>query len=368
MKICCVFNYNSLYRLPIYSAMADVLDCDFFFGDTLSQPIKAFDANLLKGFQGFIKRRNKRFMGMILHTNLSGIFNKKYSHYILTGDINLCVDWLIILYAKLTKRKVYLWTHGLRAVVGNFYKRFLYKLFFAHVDGLLMYNRYGCQFMENIGCKKERLFVFHNSLDTELQTRIYSSLSPTSIYKEHFGNDNPVLIYIGRIQRVKKTEQILDAMHILRTCGLELNLVMVGANVDDNVFDNKIDLYDLKGNVWMYGPCFDESKNAELIYNASVCVSPGNVGLTCIHALSYGTPIITNNNFAKQMPEFEAIKEGVTGDFFEENNIEDLADKIKKWVLLSKDKRARCRQIARRTIVEEWSVDYQIELLQRNIK
>lgn len=39
-------------------------------------------------------------------------------------------------------------------------------------------------------------------------------------------------------------------------------------------------------NVWFYGSCYDEQTNAELIYNADMCVAPGNVGLTAIHAMT----------------------------------------------------------------------------------
>ncbi len=64
----------------------------------------------------------------------------------------------------------------------------------------------------------------------------------------------------------------------------------------------------------------------------TICISPGNVGLTAMHSLVYGTPVITHNNFANQMPEFEAIIPGKTGDFFIEDNVDDLANVIEKWI------------------------------------
>ncbi len=76
-------------------------------------------------------------------------------------------------------------------------------------------------------------------------------------------------------------------------------------------------------------------------YNASVCVSPGNIGLTAIHALSFGCPIITHNNFAEQMPEFESIKPSKTGYFYQQGDIADLKDKIRK--VISADESTRDR-------------------------
>lgn len=363
MKVCCVFNYNPLYRLPIYRAMDKEFECDFYFGDTVFQPLMSFNPHELKGFKGYIKARRTKFKSFIWHSGISSIFNHKYTHYVLTGDSSMIINWLIILYAKIFHKKVYLWAHGVKTSELKKRTRLLLKAFFTHVTGVLMYNRYNCKYMKMLGCKEDKLHVIHNSLDTSLQSETYSRLTSSDIYKKHFGNNNPTLIYIGRIQRVKKTELILEAMFILKNKGIDLNLVVVGANIDDDTFVKKLDEYQLHSNVWLYGPCYDEAKNSELIYNAAVCVSPGNVGLTCIHALSYGTPVITNDNFSTQMPEFEAIVEGKTGDFFKEDDIQDLTKKIAYWISLSNEQRNRCRNIARSIILEEWSVDYQVNLL-----
>jgi len=48
--------------------------------------------------------------------------------------------------------------------------------------------------------------------------------------------------------------------------------------------------------------------------------------------LSYGTPICTHNNFHNQGPEAEAIEDGTTGFYFEENNVKDLFDKTLHWI------------------------------------
>ena len=48
-----------------------------------------------------------------------------------------------------------------------------------------------------------------------------------------------------------------------------------------------------KGLCHFQGAVFDES-NSELIYHSDLCVSPGNVGLTAIHSLTYGVPVATH--------------------------------------------------------------------------
>lgn len=365
MKVCCVFNYNPHYRFPIYKSISEEFDCDFYFGDSVFTPIKQFDPNKLKGFKSYLKAKKTNFKGFIWHRGFSKIFSLKYTHYIITGDTAILLNWLIILFAKLTGRKVFAWTHGIKSNNIKIHTKLLLKAFFLPMDGILMYNEYNCKYMSILGCKKERLHIIHNSLDTEVQTEIYNTLKPNNIYSEHFGNSYPIIIFIGRVQKVKKTSMILEAMNILRAEGIISNLIVVGENVDDKDFDGKIKEYNLEENTWIYGPCFDERTNAELIYNANVCVSPGNVGLAAIHCLTYGTPVVTNDNFNEQMPEFEAIKEGVTGSFFAENNVQSLAEKIKPWLTLSQEERENTRKTARKEIEENWSVKSQIDLLKR---
>lgn len=59
---------------------------------------------------------------------------------------------------------------------------------------------------------------------------------------------------------------------------------------------------------------------------------PGNVGLTAIHSMTYGTPVCTHSNLCTQMPEVESIIDGITGCFFQENDVQGLAHTIKKWL------------------------------------
>ena len=61
-------------------------------------------------------------------------------------------------------------------------------------------------------------------------------------------------------------------------------------------------------------------------------VSPGKVGLIALHSLAYGTPVISHGDPENQMPEFEAIIQGKTGDFYKRDDLGDLAAVIKKWV------------------------------------
>lgn len=345
--------------------MDDQLNCDFFFGDFVHQPIKQFPPENLNGYKKRFHTYRIKGTRFFFSTKIKDIFNARYTHYILTADIYYLINWLVLIYAKCTGKKVYFWTHGQNRIITKRLGKLFFGSFFAHVDGIFMYNHANCKFMESFGCKKDRLHVIHNSLDTHSQSAIYESLRKTDIYKEHFNNDNPTLIFIGRVLEARKLDLLVKAMALLRQNGYLVNCAIIGPVIEGDKLNEAISEEHLENCFWFYGPCYDENKNAELIYNANACVSPSFIGLTAIHALSFGTPVISNNNAVSNGPELEAIEHHVNGSLFEEGNIQSLAEEIKYWIEMDSARRESVRKIARQGILDSWSVDYQIALIKR---
>ena len=69
-----------------------------------------------------------------------------------------------------------------------------------------------------------------------------------------------------------------------------------------------------------------------------------------------------------QMPEFESIIEGETGSLFNENDVEDLMKKIEFWCKTPSQDREYLREKIRQHIIEDWSVDYQINVLKKVLR
>ena len=90
-------------------------------------------------------------------------------------------------------------------------------------------------------------------------------------------------------------------------------------------------------------------------------VSPGNTGLNAVHALSYGTPVATHNNFNKQMPEAAIIEVKKTGFFFNENDSDDLSFNIELW--FSKFSFNTTRLERRGIIDEKYNPEYQVKII-----
>lgn len=343
------------------------LNCDFYFGENVPGTLKKMECSLLRGFQSFFK--NMIYKGKIIwQTNtLKLLFDKRYDTYILSVDTACISEWIFLYLAKIIGKRTFLWTHGWYGN-ENLFSRIRKKAFYYPCNGLLLYSDYAKQLLIRQGIQKHKLFVIANSLDYDEQKEIRKKLHKETIYQERFGNNNPVILFIGRLEPKKKLSNILTAIHLLKEKSLDVNCIFIGEGSDKNNLSNTAQQLGLTKSVWFYGACYDETKNATLIYNADICLSPGNVGLTSIHALTFGTPVITHNNFCNQMPEFEAIEEGITGTFFEEGNIQDMAKTIKQWFEKYPQKSEELIRNCHRIIDEKYNPHYQLEIIKQAIK
>ena len=340
------------------------LHSDFYIGDSVGK-LKLMDYQTLVGYQATIKNV-KLFYSFYWQKGIVKLALKKYQTYIITGEFYCLSTWLLLLLCKLRRKQTLLWTHGWYGRESKL-KKIVKKIFLDLSSDILLYGEYAKRLMIEEGYDANKLHVIANSLSYDAQLEIRKKLVVTNIYKEHFRNDNPTLIFVGRLTKVKKIDLLIAAIEKLHVKGFDVNLVLVGDIMEE--FPVEKILYDkhLCDKIWLYGCCYDENKLGELLYNATVCVSPGNVGLTAIHAFTYGCPVITHNNFANQMPEFEVITPNVTGDFFKENDFESLAASIEKWVNKTTD-RTEVRKMCYDIIDKKFNPYYQITILQKIIR
>jgi glycosyltransferase involved in cell wall biosynthesis len=361
-NICCIFNNGSFYRKSIYQLMDSELGCDFFLGTNLPGNIKEMDYSILKGYKKSLK--NLFIFGNYYWQvgSLSIVF-KPYKHIIMDGEPYCVSSWFILLFAKLLGKKTYPWSHGWYGRETR-PKRIIKKLFFSLAHHVFLYGDYAKELMLKEGFSADKLSCIYNSLDYNNQLAIREKLKPSNIYFDHFKNDFNNLIFVGRLTSTKRLDLLLQAVWKLKCESYNLNLILIGNGEVEAELIELTNKLDLEKNVWFLGSSYDDNELSEYIYNAELCVSPGNVGLTAIHTMVYGTPVITHNNFSFQGPEFEAIEDGVTGTFFEYNNCDSLVQSIKRWFMISPDRsivREKCYEV----VEDRYNPNFQIALLKK---
>ncbi len=364
-NICCILNYPPHYREQIYRLMERELDCDFYFGNIEKGKIQPIEYSHFSKPVQDLNTINLPFGFNWIKGSVALIF-KSYKKYLLVGEPYCLSTWMCLILAHILGKETYLWTHGWYGNESRL-KTIIKKTFYKLSTGLFLYGDYAKGLMLKEGFKNEKLKVIYNSLDYDVQKKIRKDLRHTNIYHDYFGNDNPVMVFTGRLTPVKKLDQLISAHEILSSKGINFNVIILGDGPEKEKLKDLSCKAGLTDRYWFYGSCYDEAVIGEMYYNAAACISPGNVGLTAIHSLMYGCPVITHSDFSKQMPEFEAIQIGSTGDFFEYGNTNSLASTIEVWLKSHYPKNEGLRNDCFKVVDEKFNPYYQITVLKNLI-
>ena len=264
---------------------------------------------------------------------------------------------------QLRNKKTILWTHGLYGNESHI-KRWLRILFYSIGNKYLLYEQRGGELMIKAGFDVSKIFVIYNSLDYELQKKYFEDYQKNNIKRKFtfFKNSKlKTIIYLGRLTSVKKIDLLIKSLNKLNSNIVKFNLLIIGEGPQKSLL-KKISKEGLeKGWIYFYGKTYDESELSKLIYSSDLMVSPGNTGLNAVHALSYGIPVATHNNFNKQMPEAAIIEDQKTGFFFNENDSDDLSFNIELW--FSKFN-VNTTPVERRGIIDEkYNPEYQVKII-----
>lgn len=359
MKNCLIYNFAQHYRTNIFALMDREMDIEFVFGDSYLN-VKKMDYGVLQ--HRVREVRNVRLGPVMWQRGVVGLAFKGYDNYIVLGDPACLSTWVLLLLVRLMGKRLFFWTHGwygkesrLRAAVK--------RVFFGLATGVMTYGDYARGLMIKEGMQGEKIRAIYNSLMYDEQVPIRVSLKRTEIYREWFGNERPTVVFVGRLTQEKKLDQLLRAQRMCRDRGCDFNVALVGDGVVRAALEGLCEDLGLRGSVWFYGECYDERELSQLLYDADLCVAPGNIGLTAMHAMVYGCPCVSHNAFEWQMPEFEAIREGVTGAFFERDDVASLARCIEDWLVTMAGRREVVREACYREIDERWNPHRQIEIM-----
>lgn len=336
------------------------LHCDFYITQWKANPFKQMDFNNLKNLKRISK--NIKLIGRFYwQKNAVKQIFKPYHYYILIGDPSCVSTWVILFLSFFFKKKTILWSHGWYGKESNI-ESLIKRIFFSLADDILLYGNYAKKLMINEGFNESRLHVIYNSLDYNSQLSIRNTLKPSNIFSNKFQNNYHNIIFIGRLTDIKRIDLLLFALFELRSQKKYFNLTIIGDGIKKNELVDLVKRLQLTENIWFYGESYNEQEISKLIFNADLCVSPGNVGLTAIHSLVYGTPVITHNDLSHQMPEFEAIEDNISGTFFTKNDYFALAESIANWFSKCQDRelvRKNCYQV----IDNKYNPYFQIEVL-----
>jgi len=299
--------------------------------------------------------------------------SSRFDCIVLLGNVNYLSSWLAAILARLTGKRVLMWTHGFlrrEPLLKSAVRAAFYRL--AH--GLLLYGNRARNILTEHGFDPASMYVVYNSLDHDRQVELRETLTDATrtTMRNELGvpADHRLLLSVGRQNRAKRYEELIEAVGKAITAGSRLRLVLVGDGPERAALEAHVAKLELQESIRFYGPCYDEARLAAMIWAADLFVVPGDIGLSCMHALAYGLPVITHGNLDHQNPEIEAIRPGRNGDLFREHDVDDLARVIGTWLerLAVPAERARAAEQCTEVIDRFFNAPYQREVMDRAVQ
>jgi glycosyltransferase involved in cell wall biosynthesis len=349
----------------------DTLDMNYYFGSSQNGSIKEidFDEEFWQTREQQLNRvKNRRLFGRVVWQSgvIGRIFRGNINRALFLGDVNIISTWIAATILNIRGARVYFWGHGFTGK-ESLMVRWIRILFYRLADAHFLYGNRARDLMVKYGFSEKKLYVVYNSLDYNSHLELRDRVDMKEEIQKLFEREGkPLLVFIGRLTAVKRIDLLIKAVAILNRDSQDFNLLIIGDGHLRKDLENLASRL-LRPQIYcFYGACYDEKIIGKLLSAADLCVSPGNVGLTAIHCMSFGTPVCTHSNLDYQMPEFEAIEPGKTGFFFEQNNSDDMAEKIKTWFEkpISRD---NVRQECYSVIDQKYNPYVQLETFKRGI-
>ncbi len=377
-EVAIAYHYIAHYRKAVFTELCKDRNIDIrysIFSDECSNisSIKVLSSDPSSGEN--ISRHWNRLQNFWLTKNIlwqrgiiSTAIGRKYSVLILLGNMYFLSTWVAVILARLRGKKVYFWTHGFRVNERGIKGRLRF-CFYKLANGLLLYGNHAKKILVDKGYSAKKLHVIYNSLDYCDQTARLSSIKPEHIVEKKIqlgiSENEKIIIASGRVTRDKRFDLLIDALHRLTVDSSSVyRLIIIGDGPEKAVVERRAETLSVSGQVVFYGACYDENEIALLISMSDVFVVPGDIGLSGIHSLTYGTPVVTHDDFSTHKPEYEAIIDGVNGGFYKKGDVDDMVSKINYWA--SQD-RAKTFDDCRSIIQKYYNPAYQIKIIDKVI-
>ena len=234
-------------------------------------------------------------------------------------------------------------------------------------DALLLYSRGVADRYRECGFDAADVFVAPNTLD---QSAIQAARSDwlaepqkLAAFREANGvkGTDQNLLYVSRFAPENRVDLLIRAVARLAPQRPQLRLNLIGKG-EPCARDLKALAADLgiADRVRFLGAIYDESSLAPWFLSADVFCYPENIGLSLLHAMGYGVPVVTADDASIQNPEFEALRDGENGCTYRTGSAEALAEVLA--ALLDDDtERMRLGRAALNTATREFGLEAMVD-------
>lgn len=238
--------------------------------------------------------------------------------------------------ARLRRRALVLWGHGYSKRF-NYWRHQTRNWFGRAADACITYSEGIRVRLGEEGIDPNKIFCAPNALDGgPLQEHRHYWLGHTEelrALQDRLGLEpGRVLLFVSRLEPDKRVDLLLQAFSMLAPRVPRLQLVIVGGGTEREKLQQHAQALGVAGRSLFLGAVYDERVLAGIFASANVFVYPVAVGLSILHALNYGLPVITSDNPDCHNPEFDVLTPGENSVLYRHDDVGDLAAQIERVV------------------------------------
>ena len=214
--------------------------------------------------------------------------------------------------------------------------------------------------------KEEKIVIIPRGVDPERFNQ--QNIDPNRLF---FLTNNwqlpdgiPIILFPSRIAPFKGHKTLLKAITILKKDSkIKFLCLMVGLSKKDSNYDSEINSFIEENDLFDYikftGPCFDMPAAYKI---SDIVVSPADkpegFGRIIIESQSMERPVIASAHGGS----LELIKNNFNGILFKPKNEQDLADKLKYLLRLSKEEKKKIIKRASALVSEKYNISKMCDL------
>jgi glycosyltransferase involved in cell wall biosynthesis len=144
----------------------------------------------------------------------------------------------------------------------------------------------------------------------------------------HHVKGKQVILSCARLDREKKFDDMIRALPEVIRQHPDTVWCVIGGGVEKSRLTAMAAGLNVSQYIHWLGPIYEEEKLAPWFMSAICLVHPGAIGLSLLHAMGYGLPVVTHDNPLNHGPEFSTLNPGVNGVLYKEDDVSSLSEQI----------------------------------------
>lgn len=266
------------------------------------------------------------------------LIRRNFDVFVFGGNPRSVSQLLFAIYLKLLNKQVIIWNlaHSHRnSRLNEKIRLFLWKFF----DNFLLYTPGCIEYLRKVGFNRKNMLSINNGLELDNITKAINHWNDARIMDWRTKNkitNRIIILSCGRLNRKNTHNGVIESFNEIVEKIPAILWCIIGDGKEKHYLENLVEDLHLEDNIIFLGGIYKQEKLAPWFLTAKLFIHPAPIGLSILHAFSYGLPIITHDFENEHGPEFNYFQNGINGLLYRYNDYNDLNEKITN-VLMDSD-------------------------------